>query len=168
MQGQGICTSLLGPRQKSKVSAADGSAILVIHVMPAGLVGQGAEFSRSSCVLVELTARQPKRVSISALSLRRKKKNTPSRPSLYPPSAYLACRPDLLQLSLHQKYPLCLVLLHTSRQLCREPSSTSNCRRILFHLLHIPSEGVGGGGEDRGRGCCCCCCCHFGSAVKAP
>lgn len=36
--------------------------------MPGGLVGQGAEFSRSSYVLVKLTVRQPKRVSISLLS----------------------------------------------------------------------------------------------------
>lgn len=146
MQGQGICTSLLGPRQKKKVSAVDGSTILVIHVMPGGLVGQGAEFSRSSCVLMELTARQPKRVSISTLSLHREKKKKKTHPPLpYPPSAYLACRPDLLKLTLHQKYPLCLALLHTSR-LCKEASSTSNCRRILFHLLHIPTEGAGGGG----------------------
>lgn len=58
------------PASKEKVSAVDGLAILVIHVMPGGLVGQGAEFSRSSCVLVKLTVRQPKRVSISPLSPR--------------------------------------------------------------------------------------------------
>lgn len=91
------------PTSKGKVSAVDGWAILVIHVMPGGLVGQGAEFSRSSCVLVKLTARQPERVSISLLSLSLSK-SLPPLPS--PPSACLARRPDLLKLTLNQKYPL--------------------------------------------------------------
>ena len=81
--------------------------------MPGGLVGQGAEFSRSSCVLVELTVRQLKRVSISPLSLflslSRSLQNL-SRPSLPPPSACLAQCPDLLKLTLNQKYPLSLPL----------------------------------------------------------
>lgn len=52
---------------KARVKSKKVSAALVIRIMPGGLVGQGAEFSRSSCVLVELTVRQPKRVSISPL-----------------------------------------------------------------------------------------------------
>ncbi len=101
MQGQGICTSLLGPRQKKKYPLLTARAILVIHVMPGGLVGQGAEFSRSSCVLVKLTVRQPKRVSISLLFSLQTLLPLPS-----PPSACLAQCPDLLKLTLNQKYPL--------------------------------------------------------------
>ena len=69
--------------------------------MPGGLVGQGAEFSRSSCVLAKLTVRQPKSVSISPLSLQ-----TPPSPLPSPLSACLAWCPDLLKLTLNQKYPL--------------------------------------------------------------
>lgn len=91
--------------------------------MPGGLVGQGAEFSRSSCVLVKLTVRQPKRVSISLPSL--SLQNPPPLPS--PSSACLACCPDLLKLTLNQKYPLNpppLPLLNISLWLNREASIT--------------------------------------------
>lgn len=131
---------------KKKCPPLTARAILVIHVMPGGLVGQGAEFSRSSCVFVELTsAPAQKGFYLCSFPPSQKKKKKPTHPPLpYPPSAYLACRPDLLKLTLHQKYPLCLALLRTSRRLCREASSTSNCHRILFHLLHIPTKGVVG------------------------
>lgn len=109
--------------------------------MPGGLVGQGAEFSRSSCVLVKLTARQPKRVSISLLSL---SKTLPPLPS--PPSACLAWCPDLLKLTLNQKYLLSPPPSPKHFPLAQQRSfHHSGWHWIIFLPQHIPAKE-----EDKG------------------
>lgn len=119
--------------------------------MPGGLVGQGAEFSRSSCVLVKLTVRQPKRVSISLLSLYR---SLPPLPS--PPSACLARCPDLLKLTLNQKYPLpppttTLPPLNISLWLNREASITPDDIGSFFPPCTFQPKRT-----REGSGCCVC------------
>lgn len=90
--------------------------------MPGGLVGQGAEFSRSSCVLVKLTVRQPKRVSISLPSLSTK----PSAPP-FPFIGMLGLLPGLTQTHTQPEIsaqPPPLPLLNISLWLNREASIT--------------------------------------------
>ena len=149
VQGRGICTGLLEPRQKKKkASAVDGAAARCYsrRARCSSRAGCGI-FQKQLCARGADRAPEPKGF-LSPLfhSTGKKKIKKPLPPLPHPPSAYLACRPDPLKLAHHQKYPLCLPLLRTSRRRCREASSTSKCCRILFHLLHIPNEGAGEGG----------------------
>lgn len=112
--------------------------------MPAGLVGQGAEFSRSSCVLVKLTVRQPKRVSISlALSLQ----NLSAPP--FPFIGMLGLVPGLTQ-------------THTETEISALPSSslpwtypsgsTAKLPSLRMTLDHFspPAHSSQSGGQGRG------------------
>lgn len=115
--------------------------------MPGGLVGQGAEFSRSSCVLVRLTVCQPKRVSISLLSL--------SKAPPFPSIGMLGLVPGLTQ-------------THTQPEISAPPSLSpslpppssehiplaqqrsfhhSGWHWIIFLPLHIPAKEEDKGGE---------------------
>lgn len=125
--------------------------------MPGGLVGQGAEFSRSSCALVELTARQPKRVSIATLSLRRGKKKNPACPSLpHRRDIWPAARTYSNSHSTRniRSASLRLPLLNTSQRLCGEASSTHRDVGSFFTSCTFRPKKT-----REGRRC------HFGSVI---
>lgn len=131
------------PTSKEKVSTVDGLAILVIHVMPGGLVGQGAEFSRSSCVLVKLTVRQPKRVSISL--------QNPSRPSLtLYRHAWLGARTYSNSHSTRNIRSLPLPPLNISQWLYREASITPDDIGWFFFPPPQPAHSSQRAGQGRG------------------
>lgn len=141
------------PTSKEKVSAVDGYAILVIHVMPGGLVGQGAEFSRSSCVLVELTVRQPKRICISFSF----SKTPPPPAPAFPSIGMLGLVPGLTQ-------------THTGPEISAPPpfpwtypsGSTEklpSLRMTLDHFSPLAHSSPRAGREGRGAGVGCCCFC---------
>lgn len=141
------------PTSKGKVSAVDGWAILVIHVMPGGLVGQGAEFSRSSCVLVKLTACQPERVSISLLSLSLSLQKPPAPP--FPSIGMLGSTPGLTQTHTQPEIsalsPL-LPPLNISLWLNREASITADDIGSFFSPCTFQPKRR----TREGSGCCSC------------
>lgn len=145
------------PTSKEKVSAVDGRAILVIHVMPGGLVGQGAEFSRSSCVLVKLTVRQPKRVPISLLSL--SKKTLPPLPSpsigmlgLVPGLTQTHTQPEISAPPPARSLPPSLPPLNISLWLNREASITPDDIGSFFSPCTFQPKRR----TREGSGCCFC------------
>ena len=120
--------------------------------MPGGLVGQGAEFSRSSCVLVKLTVRQPKRVSISLLSRSLATKPLPPLPS--PSIGMLGSVPGLTQThtqpeisALSLSPPPSLPPLNISLWRNREASITPDDIGSFLSPLHIPASEEDKGGE---------------------
>lgn len=119
--------------------------------MPGGLVGQGAEFSRSSCVRVKLTVHQSKRVSISLPSLSKTLAPLPSLSigmlGLVPGLTQTHTQPEISALS-HPPSPEHIPLAQ-QRELVREIQCHHSGWHwiIFFPPMYIPAKEEDKGGE---------------------